>query len=179
MKTDYNLVKVTEENALLILEWRNQENIRSNMYDNNVVTLEAHMSWLKLLQSTDKMVAFIFQYKGRPVGVVSGSEREADPKKWIWGCYLGSPGSIPKIGTKMGLFAMEYFFEIENCDIVIGEMIKANTISHRFNLGIGFHVEKDIQIARKNGELVESVLLVQEKNSWLRNKANLFAKAFD
>ena len=78
----------------------------------------------------------------------------------------------------MGLCAMEYFFESENCEIMIGEMIKANTVSHKFNLAIGFHVEKDIQITCKDGRKIDSVLLVQTKSEWLKNKNGFFEKYF-
>lgn len=178
MISDYKLVRISEENIMLVLNWRNQENVRNNMFDNGIISVEDHRKWFALLQNSTTRVSFIFEYKGRPVGVVNGQEREHHPKKWIWGCFLGNPGSILKIGTKMGLYAMEYFFEKENCEIMIGEMIKSNIISHKFNLALGFHVEKDIQVARKNGELVDSVLLVQTKNDWYKNKNLLFERAF-
>lgn len=178
MKSDYRLIPINEENKMLVLEWRNQESVRNNMFDDDVISVENHLNWFRSLQDSKTKVSLVFEHKGVPIGVVNGHEREAEPKKWIWGCFLGNPGLVPRAGTKMGLYAMEYFFEEIGCDIVIGEMIKANTISHKFNLAIGFHIEKDIQIARKNGDLVKSVLLVQTKGDWLKNKNMLFEKAF-
>lgn len=179
MKNDYKLIPINNDNMMLVLDWRNQDFVRNNMFDNTIISIENHQKWFNSLQGSQTKVSLVFEHKGVPIGVVNGNERESYPKKWIWGCFLGNPGSVPRAGTKMGLFAMEYFFEKINCDIVIGEMIKANKISHKFNLAIGFHVEKDIQIERKNGEMVDSVLLVQTKESWLKNKENLFLKAFE
>ena len=74
---------------------------------------------------------------------------------------------IPGLGTVMGYLAMIYFFETRCVEMLVGEMIKTNKKSHRFNLSLGFRAAKELIIHRSDGVGIDSILLIQTKNDWL------------
>tara|TARA_R110002096_G_scaffold25004_4_gene78627 strand:+ start:8766 stop:9221 length:456 start_codon:yes stop_codon:yes gene_type:complete len=147
------------------------------MYNDDIISQEDHQGWFERVTSMDDRVCFIFEEDGEPRGVVNASQRLEETNTWIWGCYLGDPGVVPGLGTKMGLFAMQQFFEEMKMGIVIGEMIKSNDVSYRFNRKLGFREVKELSVPRGNGEMVDSILFVQTDHDWLAQRTQLLKNA--
>ncbi len=94
------------EEAKLVLRWRNHDNVRKWMFNNNIIIEEEHLNFIKTLhQSKDK--AYWLVYKNdKPMAVVYFVNY--DKKSCEWGIYI-NPNSI---GSGVGLDVQFYFLNI-------------------------------------------------------------------
>ena len=175
-RNDFNHRAIRESDLQSVLEWRNSNEVRSNMFERDLIALDDHLKWFKRLGKDRK--CWIFEYKGKPVGVFYVYLRDREKDIWIWGCYLGDPGKIHYLGTMMGLIAMDCFFVQLGIGSVIGEMIAENSRSRQFNLNIGFDILYDFVYENSKGEKFDAVVLKQNRTEWFRKKKDLFSKYF-
>ena len=67
---DYKLRSIDDSDKERILNWRNSDRVRQNMYTDHLITPEEHESWFNKIHQ-DKSVDYkIFEYEGRSIGLV-------------------------------------------------------------------------------------------------------------
>ena len=55
-----NIRPVLFSDAELILSWRNQDSVRVNMYNHEIIKLDAHLTWFKSIFENEKVKYFIY-----------------------------------------------------------------------------------------------------------------------
>ena len=69
-RDEYVLRPIEERDLDTVLGWRNSERIRYNMYTDHEITLDEHREWFARLQKEPVPTFMIFEYQGRPIGVI-------------------------------------------------------------------------------------------------------------
>ena len=74
----------------IILEWRNSEDIRSQMMHQNLITKKDHCNWYKIVSSGqgDYRVKMVY-FNDTPIGLVYLSDIDFVNKCVSWGLYIG------------------------------------------------------------------------------------------
>ena len=177
-KTDFHLRPMDESDLQQVFDWRNSDRVRMNMFESEPILWENHLQWFASLQGNSQSKALMFEFRGESMGVICAKAVEADKKRWIWGCYLGDKNIFPGAGTAMGILALEYLFEVVGADELIGEMVRANHVSDRFNARIGFQTVSYFIKTTSSGREVPAALLKQSRREWMNNKPGFLKNYF-
>jgi UDP-4-amino-4,6-dideoxy-N-acetyl-beta-L-altrosamine N-acetyltransferase len=123
-----------------VLEWRNKEHIRRNMYNEDLITLDQHYKWFESLQLNTNKETYLFYLNGIPKGIIN-LNIDIVNAKCDWGFYLGEE-SVPKgTGSLMGYLAIKHAFEKLNVRKITGEVFDFNKKSQLFHKNLGFEQE--------------------------------------
>jgi UDP-4-amino-4,6-dideoxy-N-acetyl-beta-L-altrosamine N-acetyltransferase len=161
-----------ERDLAMVLGWRNNDRVRSNMFNDHIITMDEHLAWYSRLQQKND-VCLIFEWQSNPVGVMNFVGR--DPKRHTchWGFYL-RPESLPGgMGTAMGYLGLEYAFDRLGVDCVIGEALTFNKASIRFHNRLGFRSGGTVKKSRGSGFYEDAVIFSLLKSDWLAIRSEL------
>lgn len=66
---DYALRSLAIDDADMVRIWRNQEHIRSVMYNDHEIAADEHMVWMQKVIDEESSDYFIVTYLNRPIGL--------------------------------------------------------------------------------------------------------------
>ena len=164
---DFNLRKIQKSDLGIVLEWRNSERIRKNMYTEHIISLEEHQEWYSRLQKADDKISLIFEYKNQPIGLVSFTEIDNYNSTAFWGFYIGQATTLKGMGRIMGILGIEYAFQqIKICKLC-GEAIAFNIGSINFHSKLGFKEEGEFgKKIFKNGQYQDIIRFTLFQEEW-------------
>jgi len=70
MITLKNFIDLTYDEVVEVLSWRNHESILPWMYSTNIITLDAHLTFIELLKTSSDKLYFVVIKNGNPIGVI-------------------------------------------------------------------------------------------------------------
>lgn len=179
-REDYNLRAVEEADLGKVLVWRNSDRIRGNMYTDWIITMDEHRAWFKRLKQDLNTICMIFEYQGKPIGVVNVTHIDKSNNRCHWGFYLGETDVPRRSGMAMGYFALEYIFEVLGICKLCGEALSFNSQSIEYHKKLGFVEEgRFIKHVLKNGDYVDVISMAIFKEDWMNHKSNLKKSCFD
>ena len=177
-REDYRLRPVEEADLAKVLEWRNSERIRANMYTDHIISVDEHRRWFRNLREDRRLVCLVFEYLGRPAGMVNFTGIDEANGKSQWGFYLGETDLPRGTGTVMGLLGLEYAFEILKIRKVCGEAFAFNSASLNFFGRLGFAEEgRFARHVLKNGRYEDVVSFALFREDWERTRESSTAPA--
>jgi UDP-4-amino-4,6-dideoxy-N-acetyl-beta-L-altrosamine N-acetyltransferase len=124
----------------LILEWRNSDAVRENMYSNHIITPIEHQNWFERCSKDKTIINLIFEKELSPVGFISFSKINAKQGIADWAFYSGK-NQIRGIGTIMELCALRYAFEKLKLRKLCCEVLSFNESVINFHKKFGFKEE--------------------------------------
>ena len=179
LREDCRLRPMNEEDLELVLLWRNSEKIRSNMYRDKVISIEEHRAWFKKVTHENGSLHFIFEYKGKPVGVVNANQIDMTNMRCVWGFYIGDEEAPKGCGSAMGYLALDYLFDKLGMHRIIGEVIEFNEASLKYHKKLGFieegRFEDHCRRKHRNYDVISLAVLADE---WHKIKASLESNIF-
>ena len=123
----------------LVLCWRNDPEVRRNMYTQHEISLDEHQCWFESAKANPKNHLLIFEVVYRPLGFVhfteTGSGGIAD-----WGFYT-APDRPKGSGRQLGRAALSHAFTQMKLHKVCGLVLAYNQRSINFHLALGFRQE--------------------------------------
>jgi len=125
-----------------IHRWRNEDRIRSVMFNTHPITPSEHARWFQSALEDSKSCYLVFEFQGRPVGVVNFPKMDDVTRSCRWGFYMGET-DVPK-GTSdaMGYLGLEHAFDTLSMQLIIGETLLHNQRAIRFHQRLGFEQTK-------------------------------------
>ncbi|MDO5679073.1 MAG: UDP-4-amino-4,6-dideoxy-N-acetyl-beta-L-altrosamine N-acetyltransferase [Pelistega sp.] len=175
-----NIRPVNLSDAEMILEWRNQDSVRLNMYNHETISLEDHLSWFKSMLENKSCRYFIYEHGGVPLGVLSFSEIDTKNKKASWAFYSGDT-SIRGIGSEMEQLALSYAFNELELHKLCCEVLEFNTSVISFHRKFGFKIEGvKKQDYHRGGKYYDIYMLALFKEDYLEtiNNKPLIERSF-
>lgn len=130
-----NFIDLTLKEKKIILKWRNSSNIKQWMYDNNDISLDNHLEFIRKLQySTDKLY-FLVKSIDKYIGVVDFTNINNKNKSSEIGLYANI--ELKGIGDILLNSICEYAFSGLQLNYLIVEVFvdnnKAISLYKRFN----------------------------------------------
>lgn len=158
----------------LVLQWRNSDRIRKNMFSDHQFSRDEHKIWFEKIKKEEIPTFMIFCYQNRPVGAVTISNLDKQNNKCNWGFYLGEPGLPKGCGFSMGYLWLEYLFETFKFRKVSGEVFANNSVSLKFHKKFGFVEEgRLLHHVLKDGIYEDVVVLALLDQKWHQMKPQL------
>ena len=172
---DFTLRPLLESDLPRVLEWRNSERVRANMYTDRIISLEEHQRWYEkqFINSTNEKY-FIFEYKGRPLGFVSFTRIEYMSCTCFWAFYLGETNVPRATGPVMEFIAIDYAFVELAVRKLCCEVFAFNTSVIKLHRKFGFIEEgRFAEHMLKNAKYEDVVFLSLLKHDWEKERPAL------
>lgn len=129
---------LTHEESITILTLRNEENIRKNMIDNQIIELSSHIKFINSLKDNSNKNYFAIICNEEVLGSLSFVK---DDKNISWGVFFKNDTN-PFITSFATFLFLEYLFA--NISNKIFSLIKKeNSKALNFNKNFGFEVYKE------------------------------------
>lgn len=135
-----NIRPIQRSDAELILEWRNTDAVRLNMYNHEVIDIESHLRWFDSILKDNSCQYFIYERDEQPYGVLSFSEIDMKNKRAFWAFYSGDT-SVRGVGSEMERLALDYAFNTLGLNKLCCEVLEFNTSVIDFHRKFGFKIE--------------------------------------
>lgn len=174
-----SLRPIREGDLDVVLEWRNSERIRLQMYTDHRISPEEHRRWFERVRKAEDAACCVMEVRGRPVGVVTVSRIDRRNGVCHWGFYVGDAEAPRGTGAALGFLGLEALFEAMSFRKVCGEVLGSNAASRRFHARYGFVEEgRFVRHVLKEGRYEDVIALALFKEEWFASKASLAEKCF-
>jgi len=156
-----------------VLQWRNSDRIRWNMFSDHIISEEEHRLWFKQLIK-EQNVYLVFQFNDRPAGLVYFTDIDRHNNKCFWGFYLGETGLPKGTGLLMGYLGLEFVFNDLKIRKLCSEVFAFNSTSIKYHKKLGF-VEEGLLVKHreKGGQYVDTVIFSLFSGIWEVNKKDV------
>ena len=170
-RSDFNLRIMSEADLEMVRTWRNSEQVRQNMYTDQLISEDEHTQWFAQVAHDERSCPLLFEYQQRPVGFVSFSHIDATHGTAQWAFYLGETQVARGLGSTMEYLAIEYAFDTLHIRKLLCEVFVFNSTVIKMHKKFGF-VEEGILVRQKAkiGSYEDVVLLALFQADWEREE---------
>jgi len=130
-----NFTDLSDANKLMVLDWRNNENVRKWMYNSNPISEEEHFAFLNTLKTDKTKLYYLVVHKENYIGVIYFTDIDNTNKTAEFGIY--SNPSLKGNGKILMNSICEYGFNILNLHKLVAEVFannqKAINLYHHFD----------------------------------------------
>ncbi len=162
-----------------ILQWRNTERVRCNMYNDNIISQQEHDAWYSRALVDTSASYLLFLYEGRAIGLISLTNINHQHGRCSLGFYLGETDVPRRAGPAMEFMAIDYAFLTLKIRKLCGEVFTFNVRGIRLHEKFGFaHEGKFIEHYLKNGKYQDIVCLVKFGATWSEEREKLKIRCF-
>lgn len=144
---DIYLREMTDEDAELIVKWRNTEFVRSNFIYREPFTVEGHCKWVETMIKTGKVVQFIIcTREDKPIGSVYLRDIDKQHQKAEYGIFIGEENAVGcGYGTQAAKLMLNYGFEELKLHKIMLRLLAENERAKRSYEKAGFVQEAYLQ----------------------------------
>lgn len=176
-RNNFNLRDIQQDDLKMILEWRNSERVRVNMYNDRLISWAEHCKWFDSLKDKTNSKYKLFECFSIPTGVISFNSIDNENGTCFWGFYLGRTPAEKRTGIIMGFLGIEYAFEVLGIRKICGEAFRFNEGSIRFHQKLGF-VQEGLFTKHilKNGVYEDIIRFALFRDNWMNLKPSLQSK---
>jgi len=118
-----------QEESEIILSERNMVKVRQWMNNNNLISWEEHVSFLKSLKTDDEKKYWLVIRNAVPIGAVYIVDINLKHQKGVWGYYLFEKYQGTGWGIDVEFYSLSIFFDYLELTCVTGYVHKKNTNS--------------------------------------------------
>jgi len=164
---------MSENDLELVLSWRNDPQVRKNMYSNHIISLTEHEEWFQRESENEMSRLLIFERDEVPKGFVSFTKIDRRNKHAYWAFYSGSL-SERGLGLSMEVLALKYAFEVLEIQKLCCEVLSFNDAVVNFHIKFGFEqegVRKRHYVRDEQYYDIHQLAIFD--NTWLKNKERL------
>lgn len=135
----YSLRNISRSDLPTIFSWRNSEEIRQMMKNDELIKWENHISWYEKLYCAGSNVFKIFSVDDALCGTIAF--QNITEKNVYWGFYIGESKEQSKgLATIMSYLGIDYIFANYSVDTIVGEVLSFNELSKKFHEKMGFEL---------------------------------------
>ena len=156
MVTEHILRPMSESDLELVLEWRNQPEVRSYMYSTHEIRMDEHRTWYDHASNNAAIALLIYESDEQACGFVNIT-RTRCPEVADWGFYL-APDAPKGSGQELGKQALKYAFEQLSVHKLCGQVLSFNARSIAFHTRLGFTEEGRLRDQHFDGEQFHDVV---------------------
>lgn len=161
---------ISEVDLELIRTWRNQDEIRNNMYTNHIISPKEHLAWYQKISRDPSVRYWIFSDDGiRKIGLVYLYDIDLKNRRAFWGIYMGDLRLQGKgIGSRVEFALLDYVFSDLNLNKLNCEVLTFNKTAIQFYKKFGFEEEGHFrQHIFRDDRYYDVVRLAMLKEEWI------------
>jgi UDP-4-amino-4,6-dideoxy-N-acetyl-beta-L-altrosamine N-acetyltransferase len=133
----------TESDVAAMRGWRNQPANREVSIHPHEISAEEHAAWWKRVREDSTRRVLVFQYDGRPLGIVNFFDLDPGSRTGSWGFFLDNETTTAE-GTAMMAWmqvmkdATSYAFDELDLDVLEAEVLEDNEAVRQMNRRLRF-----------------------------------------
>lgn len=135
-----NFIDLSIDEARLVLNWRNHDNVRKWMYNTSNIGLDDHLSFIKTLNNSEDKYYFMVLRHGHPLGVFNLIDYQNNEGEF--GFYLSPDFHDSNLGIEFYFSVIEYCFDVLKAEKLVGYALVTNKGANSFNSLFGFDSEE-------------------------------------
>lgn len=169
-----NVLYLSEEYKYKIREWRNQDFVRNNMINRNIISLDEHVKFLQNLELNSFKEMYLAFYDNVPFAILQLDFSE-DNQIMELGYYLIDSENLGcGLGVILNYASLKYAFERRNVKKIVGRVLSFNRSALRLNTKMGFITENIFKEHIKNDDnYIEVYIQCIYYKNWVENKKNI------
>jgi UDP-4-amino-4,6-dideoxy-N-acetyl-beta-L-altrosamine N-acetyltransferase len=172
------IIRASDKNR--ILQWRNSDRVRFNMYNDHLISEQEHEDWFARALVDTNAIYLIFSCKEKPIGFISVTNINNFHNRCYWAFYLGETDVSRGVGSVMEFFAIDYAFLTLKIRKVCCEVFAFNASVIRLHEKFGFVQEgRFVKHYLKNGQYEDIVCLAKFGNTWNDERKIFKSRIFD
>jgi UDP-4-amino-4,6-dideoxy-N-acetyl-beta-L-altrosamine N-acetyltransferase len=144
-----NFIGLSDCLSEMVLHWRNHDQVRSCMLEEEPIPPEEHNRFLQGLAGREDCLHYLCFYEGAPLGVVNLTRISFRHQRASWGIYRQPGNALPQAGFLMAGCALSLAFDFLHLHTLQSEILATNRTAILLNQSLGF---------KKEGVLREYVL---------------------
>ncbi len=147
-----NIRKVKSLDKTKMREWRNSENVRPFMYNDNIITEEDHSRWFDRMLYDKTKTYWVIELQGKSVGVVNLVNIDKNNSSCDWAFYIFNPNTRGKgVGSFVERFVLDYVFNELKLNKLNCEVLETNPNVVKMHEKFGFKQEGFFKQAIRRG----------------------------
>lgn len=153
--------------------WRNQDFVRNNMTNHDIISEEEHMNYIAMLQQSQNNKVFLALNHQEPLAIITmkiyWDENYIEP-----GTYIINENYLGKgFGIIMSYIRLEYIFELMPQGKMKTTILDKNERNINLQKKMGCVFEKKIKVKDINGREEAASIYVLTKEDWDKNKKEI------
>jgi len=172
-----NFINLTEEEKLLVLEWRNSDRVRLKMTNQNIIPLENHLKFIESLKTRTDCKYWLFMIDDVPIGVYDIVDIKPNGSGGIGGSYIGNNNYLG-YGLLLVYLTLVQSFNVNDLSLK-KEITKEDCIYVMKNNLRTYKMHKNIFGAKDFSEEDDRWYVYWDKDGWDRVKNNLKETIYD
>ena len=179
-KSKCKLRAMSEEDLSLVLAWRNAETIRTNMYNDHIISMDEHRKWFTRVKGDPAYRLLIFEYQGTPIGFININQIDIKNNRCHWGFYLAESYAGHGYGLSLGYYGLNYVFIDLKIHKLCSEVFSFNHSSLKFHEKLGFFREGLFKAhILKNGKYEDIICFAIFQDDWFKISTKIAEVCFE
>lgn len=167
---------IADNELELMLAWRNEPTVRTNMYTQHEITLDEHLAWWKRTKIRPDQQYFMYENAGNAAGIAALTGIDTKSKNSAWAFYA-SPSAPKGTGSKMEFLMLEHVFNNLKLEKLYCEVLAFNTPVIKLHHKFGFRTEGIFRNQYNlNGELIDIYRLGILASEWQEQRKSILDK---
>jgi UDP-4-amino-4,6-dideoxy-N-acetyl-beta-L-altrosamine N-acetyltransferase len=121
-----DFVDLAQKEALMILGWRNHENIKKWMHSQDEISAEAHLNFIDELQFSKSQQYMVVKKDNKYVGVVDFEKIDDTSKEYNFGLHANPFEKIAGTGRVLEEVCLKYILDLLNLNKIKLEVFSDN-----------------------------------------------------
>lgn len=105
-----NFTELSSDEKLLVLSWRNDENVRKWMYNSEIISEKDHVEFIENLKVQKDNIYFLVQNNLEKLGVIYFNKIDFKNKTCFFGLYGSSNSLVKGLGRILEEVSLHYAF---------------------------------------------------------------------
>ena len=149
-----------------ILEIRNEEKIRENMFTQHIISIDEHTKWFDKLKSSDTEEFYCVKYKKKIIGGLGLKDLKKGDQAY-WSFHISQNENFAGLGASIEFKALVWFFSNFNLKKIYCYVLKKNPLVVKLHRKFGFVDENSVKtFKQKNIDYNDVEHLELSKNKW-------------
>lgn len=170
------LREIREDEVDIMLTWRNDLKVRSNMYTRHEITPEEHREWWRRTTERNDRAYYMYEGAGTPMGIVGFSEIDRNNANCSWAFYA-APDAVRGTGSRMEYLALEHAFGQMQLHKLHCEVLAFNAPVVALHQKFGFQIEGRFREHHNwDGEYIDIFRLGLLASEWADKREEMLDK---
>jgi UDP-4-amino-4,6-dideoxy-N-acetyl-beta-L-altrosamine N-acetyltransferase len=144
----------------MILKWRNNDNVRKWVYNDDIITELQHFSFIESLKQDKTKLYYLVTGPQNYIGVISFTNISFKHRRATFGIYANPEEKIDGAGKILNSLALEFAFNILNLHTLKLEVLETNLKAYNSYLKVGYQEEGRLRdYVYKDGKWLDVIVM--------------------
>ncbi|MDA8705667.1 UDP-4-amino-4,6-dideoxy-N-acetyl-beta-L-altrosamine N-acetyltransferase [Litoricolaceae bacterium] len=163
--------RIDAERRDMVREWRNREEVRSQMVSDAEIDPATHLEWFERVKAAPDASYWLIEVDGRDAGVINLSCIDSEAGTGYWAFYLVDARLRKRgLGRIVEYEFLNFLFNALSFRSVFCEVLESNRPVLNMHAHFGFKYFDTIEdYAVKNGHALKGIVLSLSRERWMEN----------